>query len=265
MNAKLAHFSEAMKGFQDKYILIGGNACALVFEHHGGEFRQTQDLDIVLVIEEWTKEFAEALWQYFSDGKYVSRKFHQGQTHGNVYRFVIPDESDTLDEFPKQIELFSRAPDDVELFEKAHLTPIETEEGVSNFSAILVDDDYYKLLKEAVLPIDTVNTVTHQCLTVLKAKAWIGNKQLFAEGKIKPEREGDVHKHAFDICRLLTLFEDKDVSSLPQKIYDDVMEVSGLFKSKDEQATLDKNIGDQELPLGYDDASALLPDFFKLA
>ena len=74
-------------------------------------------------------------------------------------------------------------PDDVELFEKDHLTPVEAEEGVSNFSAILVDDDDYKLLKGAVLPIDTVNTVTPQCLTVFKAKAWIGNKQLFAEGK----------------------------------------------------------------------------------
>lgn len=80
-----------------------------------------------------------------------------------------------------------------------------------------------------------------------------------------PEREGDVDKHAFDICRLLTLFEDNDVSSLPPKIYDDVIEVSGLFKSKDEQSLLNKNIGDQELAIGYDDTSALLPDFFKLA
>lgn len=42
MDAKLEHFSQALIKHKDKYILIGGNACGLVFESKGQEFRQTQ-------------------------------------------------------------------------------------------------------------------------------------------------------------------------------------------------------------------------------
>ncbi|EMK6695510.1 hypothetical protein V9J49_003565, partial [Vibrio cholerae] len=115
MEAKLKHFSETLNAHQDKYILIGGNACGLVFESKGQQFRQTQDLDIVLVIEEFTEEFAKDLWAYLDEGNYQGKKFHQSGTSGNVYRFVISDDSETLETYPKQIELFSRKPDDVDL------------------------------------------------------------------------------------------------------------------------------------------------------
>lgn len=261
MEAKLKHFSETLNAHQDKYILIGGNACGLVFESKGQQFRQTQDLDIVLVIEEFTEDFAKNLWAYLDEGNYQGKKFHQSGTSGNVYRFVISDDSETLDTYPKQIELFSRKPDDVDLFEKEHRTPIETAEGISNFSAILVDDDYYSYLRESVISIDTVNTVHHMCLMVLKAKAWIGNKELFAQGKIK---EGDVHKHPFDICRLLALYDDDEdgTQQVLGRIYDDLMTVVEMFKSKDEQELLEANRGGQELPIAYSDAADMISQIF---
>ncbi|EKO3371028.1 hypothetical protein KW516_13785 [Vibrio fluvialis] len=263
MDEKLEHFSQALQAHQDKYILIGGNACGLVFESKGQEFRQTQDLDIVLVIEEFTEQFSKDLWAYLHSGKYQGKKFHQSGTSGNVYRFVIPNDEETLDTYPKQIELFSRKPDDVDLFEKEYRTPIETAEGISNFSAILVDDDYYSYLKECVIAIETVNTVHHMCLMVLKAKAWIGNKELLAQGKIK---EGDVHKHPFDICRLLALYDEEEdnVQQVARSIYDDLMTVSEMFKSEDEQMILDANLGGQELPTSYDDTASILPQIFSV-
>lgn len=263
MDAKLEHFSNTLIAHQDKYILIGGNACRLVFESKGQEFRQTQDLDIVLVIEEFTEDFAIALWAYLEAGNYKGKKFHQSGTSGNVYRFVIPDHEGTQDTFPKQIELFSRKPDDIELFEKKHLTPIETAEGISNFSAILVDDDYYSYLRESVISIDTVNTVSHMCLVVLKAKAWIGNKELFAEEKVK---EGHVHKHPFDICSLLALYDEEEdgKQQVVGRIYDDLMTVMSMFKSSDEQKLLEDNRGGQELPTAYSDVADMLSQIFEV-
>lgn len=49
-------------------------------------------------------------------------------------------------EYPFMIELFSREPDNLILKENAHLTPIPTEEELSNLSAILLDNDYYTFL-----------------------------------------------------------------------------------------------------------------------
>jgi hypothetical protein len=261
MDAKLEHFSKALIAHQDKYILIGGNACRLVFESKGQEFRETQDLDIVLVIENLTEDFAKDLWAYLDAGKYQGKKFHQSSTSGNVYRFVIPKDAETQDTYPEQIELFSRKPDDVDLFEKEYRTPIETAEGISNFSAILVDDDYYSYLRESVISIDTVNTIDHMCLIVLKAKAWIGNKELFAQDKIK---EGHVHKHPFDICRLLALYDDEEdgTQQVVRSIYVDLMAVVEMLKSSDEQNLLEKNRGEQELPITYSDAADMLSQVF---
>lgn len=213
------------------------------------------------MIEEFTEDFAKELWAYLEAGKYQGKKFHQSGTSGNVYRFVISDDAETLDTYPKQIELFSRKPDDVDLFEKEYRTPIETAEGISNFSAILVDDDYYSYMRESVISIDSVNTVHHMCLIVLKAKAWIGNKELFAQEKIK---EGDVHKHPFDICRLLALYDDEEDGTLPvaRRIYDDLMTVVEMFKLPDEQTILEANRGEQELPTAYSDAADMLSQIF---
>jgi hypothetical protein len=226
-------------------------------------FVSTQPSNKNVVIEEFTDDFAKDLWAYLAAGNYQGKKFHQSGTSGNVYRFAIPDDSETLDTYPKQIELFSRKPDDVDLFEKAHCTPIETAEGISNFSAILVDDDYYSYLRESVIPIDTVNTVHHMCLMVLKAKAWIGNKELFAQEKIKA---GDVHKHPFDICRLLALYDDKEdgIQQVVGRIYDDLMIVVEMFKSPDEQKLLEANRGGQELPTAYPDAADMLSQIFAV-
>lgn len=264
MDAKLAHFSQNLIKHKDKYILIGGNACALVFEHHGLDFRPTQDLDIVLVIEEFTDDFANDLWAYLQGGGYEGKRFHQNSTSGNVYRFVIPDDAATINTYPKQIELFSRKPDGVDLFEeKAHLTPIETAEGISNFSAILIDDDYYSYLKDSVIKIETVNTVNPQCLIVLKAKAWIGNKDLYSNKQIK--YSSDVYKHPFDICRLLALYDDEYGQQLVERrIYNDLMTVVDLFKSSEEQKELDAHLGEQELPVTYADAAEQLPQIFAV-
>lgn len=53
-------FREHFKGFSDQYVLIGGSASDLVMNEAGAAFRATKDLDIVLCIEAFDTDFAEA-------------------------------------------------------------------------------------------------------------------------------------------------------------------------------------------------------------
>ena len=52
-------FRDHFADYSDSYVLIGGTACDLAFAVVGQEFRATNDLDIVLVSEGMTREFAE--------------------------------------------------------------------------------------------------------------------------------------------------------------------------------------------------------------
>ncbi|WP_210798765.1 hypothetical protein [Pseudoalteromonas ostreae] len=94
-------------------------------------------------------------------------------------------------------------------------------------------------------------------------KAWIGNKELFAQEKIK---EGDVYKHPFDISRLLARYDDEEdgTQQVVGRIYDDLMTVVEMFKSSDEQTLLEDNHGGQELPTAYSDAADMLSQIFAV-
>ena len=50
-------FRKHFAGYEDKYVLIGGTACDLLFQKNGLPFRATRDLDIILVAEALTPEF----------------------------------------------------------------------------------------------------------------------------------------------------------------------------------------------------------------
>lgn len=46
---QLGRFREAFAGFEEFYTVIGGTACQIVVSSRGGEFRATQDLDLVVI------------------------------------------------------------------------------------------------------------------------------------------------------------------------------------------------------------------------
>ncbi len=52
-------FKEFFADYTDQYVLIGGAACDISFSSNFVDFRATKDLDIVLIVEALTKEFAE--------------------------------------------------------------------------------------------------------------------------------------------------------------------------------------------------------------
>ena len=264
-NVKLQHFRDAMKDFSEDFILIGGNACSLLFDSIEVEFRETADLDVVLVIEKWSNEFSEALDQYISEFGYTGRRFIRGDATGesHVHRFSINSEHPKFNEIPSEIELFSRCPDGIDLKANQHLVPIDAGDGVSNFSAILFDDDYYAYLNANTITIEGVRIPHKKCLTALKASAWVNNKELFQQGILKEKDIGTVHKHAFDICRLFAIYDDIDFapSEIPTRIFKDIELAKHLFLDAEEVSVLDQFLAtttSDELPTSYSDAAEYL-------
>lgn len=133
-------FRKCFADYEDQYVLIGGAACDVVFESSEANFRATRDLDMVLIIEALTPEFGEKFWKFIVAGKYRNKATNGGKPQ--FYRFDKPED----DSFPKMIELFCRT--DFELKKAEGITPIHIDDEISSLSAILLDDDYYKVLLE---------------------------------------------------------------------------------------------------------------------
>jgi hypothetical protein len=142
-------FREYFEEFTEQYVLIGGSACDISFHDNNMDFRATKDLDMVLVVEALTKEFAQRFWKFIQQGKYRNRA--KGNGKPQFFRFDKPGEPN----YPVMIELFSRA--EWELQPESTLTPIYIDESVSSLSAILLDDDYYKLLLEGRNVVDGIS------------------------------------------------------------------------------------------------------------
>ncbi len=58
-------FREHFKGFEDRYVLIGGTASSIIMEEAGAEFRATKDLDIVLCIEALDSAFVQKILGFY--------------------------------------------------------------------------------------------------------------------------------------------------------------------------------------------------------
>ena len=133
-------FKEKFSDYREHYVVIGGTACYILFNELDLDFRATKDIDMVVLMEEINHDFADAFWEFIDDGKY--QEVAQGNMHKNFYRFTKPKNPD----YPAMIELFSRKPEGLELKIDAHTMPIHIDDDISSLSAILLNDEYYKLL-----------------------------------------------------------------------------------------------------------------------
>lgn len=185
-------FRDYFNEYMDQYVLIGGAACDISFHENEVDFRVTKDLDVVLVVEALTKEFASRFWTFIQDGKYRNKVRSNGKPQ--FYRFDKPEAAG----YPAMIELFSRS--EWELEPEAVLTPIHIDDSVSSLSAILLNDDYYKLLLEGKTVIDGVFLLRLTGLVLFKAKAWLDLNEKIARGVHVDSR--DIKKHRNDIIRI---------------------------------------------------------------
>ncbi len=97
----LEKFKEHFAGFEDNYVIIGGTACDIALRDTDMCPRATDDIDMILVIEKMTPEFAQRFWDFIVEGEYENRqrKREDKEPVTELFRF-----SDPKNGFPVQIE-----------------------------------------------------------------------------------------------------------------------------------------------------------------
>lgn len=212
------HFNE----FADNYVIIGGTACDIIIDNIGLTPRATKDIDIILVIEALSPEFVAHFWEFIKQGNYEVKE--KSEEDRKYYRFQKPQ----VEEFPFQIELFSRIPDLLDLDEGTHLTPIPVDTEISSLSAILMDDDYYNFTIQHSQLDNGIHLANTEALIGLKAKAFLDYKTRKENGEKIDEKQ--LRKHKMDIFRLLLLLTPEDNFTIAESIKSDVANFVAVVK-----------------------------------
>lgn len=209
-------FKEWFKGSEDQYAIIGGTACDILMTEEGLDFRATKDIDLVLIVEAVDANFGKKFWEYVKQAGYE----HCDKSSGGpqFYRFSHP----TSNQYPAMIELFTRKLDAIQLPEDAVLTPLPMDEDISSLSAILLDNNYYKFLKQGKVTVDGVTVLDAAHLIPFKAKAWMDLTDRKAAEKHVDSK--NIKKHKNDVFRLTELIDPTVKITAPQGVYADIQE-----------------------------------------
>jgi hypothetical protein len=207
-----------LSSFKSSYVVIGGTACNLNLGEANLPGRATKDIDMIVVCEAITPEYVNSFWQFIRAGGY---ELWQVKRQNDVdkkcfYRFVNPSDKS----FPMYIELFSRVPDSIQVPDGAHLVHIPTEEYLSSFSAILMDDAYYNYAINHSIEIEGIQVLDKDALIVLKAKAYLNNLSRKLSGQ--HVHQDDIDKHKKDIYRLSYLFVGNERYAVADEIKEDL-------------------------------------------
>lgn len=214
----LNHFKEYFREHSENFILVGGVATYLLLDEVGApRVRPTKDLDIVLIMKP-SADFLIAIKDYIKLGNYEIQKGNKGQA--TFYRFQKPKG----DEFPVMIELFATAEGDLDLSEGQHIVPVVNEAGIESLSAILLDDEYYAIIKKNAVENDGIYILNEKALIPFKAKAYLEIK----------DRGGDSRewkKHRSDIINLAVVFlTEESEEKLTGKVRDHFLEFMAELK-----------------------------------
>jgi hypothetical protein len=199
-------FRDRFREFEGSFILIGGAACDLWFDQLRQPFRATRDLDLVLLIEVLSPEFVKAVRGFITEGGYQSRQRTNGSPE--LYRFADP----THESFPAEIELFCRNPTGFEL-SPGDVIPVELAPDHHSLSAILLNEDYYTLIRTHHDNRDGLEVANATSLIPLKAFAWLDLTRRKAEGETIDSKK--IKKHRNDVFLLAATLPGEPVPELP--------------------------------------------------
>ncbi len=231
----LEKFKKYFARYPYNYVIIGGTACDIHMENAAFNPRATKDIDIILVIEALSTDFVAAFWQFINDGQYKRQEKSTGER--KYYRFLEPNN----EKFPFQIELFSRTPDNVDLQEPSHLTPIPVDDNLSSLSAILLNDDYYHYMLEHSVIENEIRLANLEALICLKAKAYLEIKQRIEEGGSEDAKH--LKKHKNDVFKLAIMLPEDARLQLPVSINEDLSTFLELVKNELPGKMIYKNMG----------------------
>lgn len=211
-------FREAFLEYADNYVIIGGTACDIVLRDTDMKPRATSDIDMIVVVEKMTPEFASAFWQFISDGKYKPTKRdreNDGKTVYTLYRFEKPTAG-----YPVKIELLSRHSDILGEPSGFVIEPIPVDEEVSSLSAIIMDEDYYNFTINNSFIDNGLRVAAPLALIVLKIKAYLN---LLAE-KEQGHHVNTKHikKHRTDVLKLIATMAIDEPTAVSMEILQNV-------------------------------------------
>lgn len=207
-------FREWFRGYEEQYAIIGGTACDLLMSEDGMDFRATKDIDLVLIVEAITPDFGRQFWQFIKAAGYE----HKNKSTGlpQFYRFSHPSSGG----YPFMIELFSRRAEAISLPEDAVLTPLPMDDDISSLSAILLDDDYYQLVRSGTAVVDGINVLDAAYLIPFKAKAWLDLTQKKTAGQTVDSK--NIRKHKNDVFRLSALLGPRSHVTVSESVLADL-------------------------------------------
>lgn len=206
-------FREYFREYTGQYVIIGGTACDIILSNEGVPFRQTKDIDMVLIIEAIEELFIKRFIEFVSDGGYAHIK--KGTDANQFYRFEKP----VNEQFPYMIELFSRRPDYLKRLD-SRLAPIHVCNDTVSLSAILLDDEYYSLLVKGTVQIEDISVLSLETLILLKIKAWLDLSERRHQGEQIDSK--NIRKHKNDIIRLSANIHPSMVIEVDEQIKKDV-------------------------------------------
>ena len=207
-------FREYFAGHENKYAVIGGAACELVFGDYGVFFRGSEDIDMVLCVDVVDAGFGEVFGKFLKDGGYQAKE-RQEDGKRQFYRFHKP----TNDEFPVMIELFSRRDDALKLPDDVIVTRIAVEDNVISLSATLLNDTYYKELEKEKHQINGVTIIDQKLLIPFKALAYLN---LIESEDARERRKTDIDKHLHDVFDLTELLPREGTVDVPEEMMNDI-------------------------------------------
>ena len=240
----LDKFREAFIEYADNYVIIGGTACDIVLRDTDMTPRATSDIDMIVVVENMTPEFATAFWQFIRDGKYKPTKRDRetdGQTVYTLYRFEEAEAG-----YPVKIELLSRHSDILGEPSGFVIEPIPVDEEVSSLSAIIMDDDYYNFTIKNSFVDNGLKVASPLALIVLKIKAYLN---LLAE-KEQGHHVNTKHikKHRSDVLKLVATTALGDPTPVTEEIIDSVTDfiakIRAMLPSQGLEAALGRSSED---------------------
>lgn len=186
-------FKEYFQDHINHFILIGGTACELNLADLGG-FRATRDIDMLILLENMDRSFAECFHRFLLAGKYQCYLAKNHKKH--FYRFLNPEDGN----FPPQIELLSRSL--LPRHKDLKYTPLSEDQYIRSMSAIILSDDYYEYGLSHRVFLEGLPCLDSEALIVFKVAAYLN---LYRQKKLARDsvRRDDISKHRNDIFRLL--------------------------------------------------------------
>ncbi len=223
------HFAD----FSDNFVIIGGTACDEVLKDSEMRPRTTMDIDIVVIVENMTSEFARAFWTFIAEGDYRPgvRNHKEGER-----RYVLYSFDNGKIGYPVKIELLSRHND---IFSsESHTEPLPIDGPVSSLSTIILDEPYYNLTVRNSFVSNGLRYASPLALMALKARAYLN---LIADKESgKQVNTKDILKHRNDVIKLITTLTPGDGASVEQEIVNTINEFSeGLLATLPNQSLQD--------------------------